>query len=94
MIFTIITLLILSILLNGFLFYGCLNATKKIAVYDQFGEMVVNKLAQVITDMRTIDIRGSFEADDEVGDIFKQMLLLVESLYTFLPEETFNEKEG
>jgi hypothetical protein len=84
--------LIISILLNVVFLYACLNAAKKVAIYDEFCEAVAIKVSDVLERMRMIDIRGSFEADDEVGVVFQALLKLVGSLQAYLPDED-NAKE-
>jgi hypothetical protein len=76
--------LILSVFLNVILLFAILNITKKIEVYEDFITVMRDDVTNVITQMRAVDIRGSFEADDEVGIVFKGMLGLVASLTGFL----------
>jgi hypothetical protein len=35
-------------------------------------------LEKMLQDMRTLDIKGSFEADDEVGTVFSELKELIE----------------
>ena len=39
-----------------------------------------NHLTQVVSKMKDIDYRGSFEADDETGVIFKQLKDIVDDI--------------
>lgn len=59
---------------------------KTIVGYDQFFTDVQEGLEYVLSEIRTVDIRGSFEADDEVGIVFKAIKQMIETLKVFQPE--------
>jgi len=40
---------------------------------DVQNEITINTLEKMLEEMRQIDIRGSFESDDEVGVVFKEL---------------------
>jgi predicted oxidoreductase len=82
----IIILLSLSTIVLG---YTTLVLYKKILVFEDEFLKIETELNDTIEAMREIDIRGSFEADDEVGDVFNQMKDLIE----YLGEYTYDEKE-
>jgi hypothetical protein len=44
----------------------------------------------VLANIRAIDLRGAFEADDEVGSVFADIAALILSLQVFLPEGELN----
>ena len=41
--------------------------------YSDFSEDTISALETMLEEMRQIDIRGSFESDDEVGVVFKEL---------------------
>lgn len=55
--------------------------------YDTFFTQLQNKLKETLEKMHQIDIRGSFDADDEVGSVFKALHGLVYALGSFIFEE-------
>ena len=72
----------LSILFNIILFYRGYKLVEQIERYQQaYSELeddVDLTLNQMLEEMRQIDIRGSFEADDEVGVVFKELKGIIE----------------
>lgn len=72
----------LSILLNAILFYRGYKLVEQIERYQQaYSELeddVDSTLTQMLEEMREIDIRGSFESDDEVGVVFKELKDVIE----------------
>ncbi len=81
-----IAALAVSIILNiiGIIFIR--NAMVKVESYDKFFTEIQTTITGIINTMKAIDIRGSFQADDEVGGVFQQMYALVQSLDVFLLE--------
>lgn len=79
---TIYIVLGLSILLNVVLFYRGYKLVEQIERYQQayseLEEDVDSVLTQMLEEMREIDIRGSFESDDEVGVVFKELKDVIE----------------
>ena len=79
---TIYIVLGLSILLNIVLFYRGYKLVEQIERYQQaYSELeddVDSTLSQMLEEMRQIDIRGSFESDDEVGAVFKELKDVIE----------------
>ena len=72
----------LSILFNIILFYRGYKLVEQIERYQQaYSELeddVDLTLNQMLEEMRQIDIRGSFESDDEVGVVFKELKDVIE----------------
>jgi hypothetical protein len=90
--FTII-LLVLSVALNIGFFLVVRKLFVRYDQYDQFFIETQNRLTAVINTMKAIDVRGSFEADDEVGSIFDQIKTMIQALDVFLAEEVDEETE-
>lgn len=87
-------ILVLSLILNGILVLGIRRALSRTESYDEFFEAMQKRLSDTIKTMRSIDIRGSFESDDEVGGVFQQMKAMIEALDVFIVKESANDKEG
>ena len=60
-------------------------------VYITFNKQLEQQLRTTVEEMRKIDIRGSFESDDEVGSVFVQMKAMVEALEVFRLEQESDE---
>jgi len=76
MIFLVFILLILL----AFLVYGCWNLLKQAeqlenqcVMYIDIITEIRDKVLDVEIELKEIDIKGSFEADDEVGFVFKEI---------------------
>jgi hypothetical protein len=76
MIFLVFILLILL----AFLGYGCWNLLKQAeqlenqcVMYIDIITEIRDKVLDVEIELKEIDIKGSFEADDEVGFVFKEI---------------------
>jgi len=76
------TLLGLSIILNIILLYRGIRLVRNI---EDLQDMVVDVNEDVLTsletmqeEMKQIDIRGSFESDDEVGAVFSELKNVIE----------------
>jgi hypothetical protein len=74
------------------------NLLRQNEQYDDINARLVEKLGEVqqvvsasVGKMREIDLRGAFEADDEVGFTFKSLYGLAADVEKFL--ETFDEEE-
>ena len=81
-------LLTLSLLLNAALGYAIWNSLRKQEYFEDYFAQTQHGLKHVLQQMRAIDIRGSFEADDEVGATFKALKGLIDSLDQFTTDET------
>jgi hypothetical protein len=86
----LIILLILSIILNVFLIQRGISYIYQIEevqrVYEYDMIKVYQSLQTMLDKMKEIDIRGSFESDDEVGTVFKELKNLIEEY-----NETINQ---
>jgi hypothetical protein len=78
----LIILLILSIILNVFLIQKGISYIYQIEevqrVYEYDKITVYQNLQSMLDKMKEIDIRGSFESDDEVGAVFTELKNLIE----------------
>ena len=83
MILTIIILSLISICL-GYVVFNILRKYETIEEENEFLNDYVNTLrnhlTQVVSKMKDIDYRGSFEADDETGVIIKQLKDIVDDI--------------
>ena len=79
------TILIISILLNILLFVRGMILVRQ---NEQLADAVIESdnvveesqatLEKMLEEMRTLDIKGSFEADDEVGTVFTELKELIQ----------------
>ena len=79
------TILTISILLNILLFIRGMILVRQ---NEQLADAVIEAdnvveesqatLEKMLEEMRTLDIKGSFEADDEVGTVFAELKELIE----------------
>jgi hypothetical protein len=86
-------LLTVSLIFNGVLFWALIRAANVhekyegiFKEYDEFYQELQSRLVKTIETMRDIDIRGSFESDDEIGGIFKQIESMILAFDVFLVE--------
>ncbi len=94
-------ILIFSVLLNillGYLLYVNAIKLEKLMVFTQtyliFIANLYFKYRDTFTRLKEVDKRGSFEADDEVGFIFKDIYSQLEELDQFIKKYVNqNEKE-
>jgi len=79
---TLYIILGLSILLNIILFYRGYKLVEQIEALQQeyidFEYDTLNSLKRMLEEMKEIDIRGSFESDDEVGVVFQELKDVIE----------------
>ena len=80
MIIALIILLVISLIANGFLLhYGIVvvkvreELSDYISNFDAIQVNTLNSLETMLEKMREIDLRGSFESDDEVGEVFNEL---------------------
>ncbi len=70
--------------MNMILLYGVRNLLKQNEQLEDSLTEVVTDTNRTITDvveqMKRVDIRGSFESDDEVGSVFESLKSIVEKL--------------
>jgi hypothetical protein len=79
------TILTLSIILNIILFVRgmvLVRQTEQLADAIIAAESIVEEsqqtLEKMLDEMRAVDIKGSFEADDEVGAVFTELKTIIE----------------
>lgn len=82
----IITVVTLGILLNSALKREAL-LSRTIEGYDEYFKQLQTGLEFVISEIKAVDLRGSFESDDEVGVVFKAIANMIASLKVFINEE-------
>jgi len=67
--------------------YVIWNLTSKAELLESWIEDFVNTIEKVNSDLKRADYRGSFEADDEVGFIFKEIKNIIKQLDKFKGEQ-------
>jgi len=84
--FLLIILLPASIIINILLLIRGINLVKQneelmdvIRDYDNRQIDTQIKVESMLAKMREIDLKGSFESDDEVGDVFTQLKDIIET---------------
>ena len=84
--FLLIILLPASIIFNILLLIRGINLVKQneqirdvIGIYEDRQLQTEEKLESMLQTMRDIDIRGSFESDDEVGAVFSELKETIET---------------
>lgn len=90
---TIIVTISVLTFLSAFLFFRAIVLIRRIEMmediviqYDERQDQTVVVLERMLQQMRDIDLRGSFESDDEVGAVFTQLKDLIEQ-YKQLTED-------
>ena len=64
----------------GAVTYALIVSQKKVSLYEQFIIDLRDRFEAAYNMIKESDIRGSFEADDEVGDVFTIIKQTVEDL--------------
>ena len=85
MVFEIILAITLLLLFTSF--YIIWNLNSKQEMMENWIEDFVQVITKVNEELKEIDYRGSFEADDETGSIFKSIQTIVGQLDRFKGEE-------
>jgi len=67
--------------------YGLWNMIRKLEQLESWIENFINTILKVQMDLKKIDYKGYFEADDEVGQVFKQINATVDQLNRFKGED-------
>ena len=85
-IFLMVILLPASIILNILLLIRGINLVKQnenlrdsIQLYDDRQDNTLITLENMLAELRQIDLKGSFESDDEVGVVFSELKNTIES---------------
>lgn len=73
----------ISILLNVIFLVVIIFFVKKIEMLEEFFDMLQTHMRTVLDMMHSVDIRGAFETDDEVGMVFKGIKSMVDTLEEF-----------
>jgi hypothetical protein len=76
--------LIISVILNLVGAYAIYNTLRKVELYEDSINEFYSRLSITLHTMRRIDERQMFEADDEVGDVFRQLTDTVNELRPLL----------
>ena len=93
----IITILVIYAIVAGFVIANMIRREERLEEYyantiDSMEQRLIKTketVESVVERLQEVDIRGSFEADDEVGFAFKEIKLLNEELLQFII--TYNE---
>ena len=85
MIFEILTGVFVLTTIAGM--YSSWNLMKKQEMTEDWLVALENRLSNVIKEVKEIDEKGLFEADDEVGSVFKQLSNITLTLESFTEEE-------
>ena len=64
--------------------YSSWNLMKKQELTEDWLVALENRLSNIIDEVKEIDDKGMFEADDEVGTIFSQINAMITTLNDFL----------
>ena len=88
-IFLMVILLPASIIFNILLLIRGINLVKQnedlrdsIQLYDDRQDNTLITLENMLNELRQIDLKGSFESDDEVGTVFSELKNTIESYKT------------
>ena len=76
--------MVLLLIASGYVIW---NLNTKQEMLEDWIEDFIQSVEKVNFDLKQSDYRGSFEADDEVGTIFKQIKEIIEQLDKFKGEE-------
>ena len=82
MIWTILTFVFAITTIVGI--FSSWNLLKKQELTEDWLVALENRLSKIITEVKDIDRKGMFEADDEVGTIFTQIKSMITTLNDFL----------
>ena len=82
MIFKILTGVFVLTTIAGM--YSSWNLMKKQELTEDWLVALENRLSNIIDEVKEIDDKGMFEADDEVGTIFSQINAMITTLNDFL----------
>jgi len=81
----LITISVILLIISSILFFRGFSLIERIEeledlvnVYELKDEETKEALEFMLSQMREIDLRGSFESDDEVGSVFTQLKTIIE----------------
>jgi len=92
MIVMIVTLLVISAVLNVVLIYASYVAVKKIEIYEDSVMRFYEGATQILRTSRHLDNRKMFETDDEVGSLFQQLIMVIGELRGIIYEKEEEEE--
>ena len=88
----IVVLLVMSIILNVALVYASYVAVKKIEIYEDNIMRFYEGATQILRTSRHLDNKEMFEKDDEVGDLFQQLITVIGELRGIIYEKEEEEE--
>lgn len=75
--------LVVSLIANGILIYRGITLIRELETietqYNNLIDTYEETTTEMLEQMKSLDLNGSFEADDEVGAVFTQLKDLIES---------------
>jgi len=81
----LITISVTLLIISTILFFRGFNLIERIeeledavSLYELRNEETKEALESMLEQMREIDLKGSFESDDEVGSVFTQLKTIIE----------------
>ena len=81
----LITISVILLIISTILFFRGFNLIERVEeledlinVYELRDEETKEALNSLLEQMREIDLKGSFESDDEVGSVFTQLKTIIE----------------
>ena len=81
----LITISVILLIISSILFFRGFSLIERIEeledlvnVYELKDEETKEALEFMLSQMRELDLRGSFESDDEVGSVFTQLKTIIE----------------
>lgn len=94
-------LIILCTLLNIILIAGIVNLLKKVEKYEDIAAdqlRYIQNVSIVLEDsqkyLKSLDERGTFQSDDEIGYFFEQMNNVQKELNRFILQDNYGKKES
>ena len=78
----------IAVLAEGYVIW---NLTRKTELLETWIEEFSDRISQVQQELSDIDSTGHFEADDEIGSIFKGIKDVVNDLNNFVEQESISE---
>ena len=88
----IVVLLVISIILNVALVYASYVTVKKIEIYEDNIMRFYEGATQILRTSRHLDNKEMFEKDDEVGDLFQQLITVIGELRGIIYEKEEEEE--
>jgi hypothetical protein len=81
----LITISVILLIISTILFFRGFNLIERVEeledlinVYELRDDQTKEALNSMLEQMREIDLKGSFESDDEVGSVFTQLKTIIE----------------